>query len=65
MDLIAGAKKAGVKIIIVQKQFNSLSAEKIAGAIGGKVLPVDNLDYDATRMIRNIADAVRAGVSGK
>jgi len=63
MELIAAARKDGVHVIIVQKQFNTRSAEKIASAINGKVLPVDNLDRDAVRMIENIAAAVKQGVS--
>lgn len=58
IKLIAAAKKDGVKVIIVQKQFNSRSAETIARAIGGKVLPVDNLQRNAVVLIRDIAAAV-------
>ena len=58
MKLIAAAKADGVKVIIVQKQFNSRSAETVARAIGGKVLPVDNLQRNAVVMIRDIAAAV-------
>jgi len=65
MNLIAAARKAGVKVILVQKQFNTRSAEKIAAAIHGHVLAVDNLDPDVVRMIMNIADAVKLGVSAK
>lgn len=65
MQLIAAAKEDKVKVILVQKQFNTRSAEKIAGAIGGKVLAVDNLDRDAGKMIDNIAAAVKLGVGGK
>lgn len=58
IKLIAAAKEDGVKVIIVQKQFNSRSAETIAKAIGGKVLPVDNLQRNAVALIRDIAAAV-------
>ena len=65
MELIADAKRDKVKIIIVQKQFNSRSAAKIGEAIGGRVVPIDNLEYNVIRMLDHLAGQITDGLNGK
>lgn len=65
MELIADAKRDNVKIIIVQKQFNSRSAAKIGEAIKGRVVPIDNLDINVFPMLENLSHQISLGLSGK
>jgi zinc transport system substrate-binding protein len=59
-ELIARAKADGVKLILAQPQFSSASAEKVARAIGGQVLTVNDLARDVPATLRQLAEAVRA-----
>jgi zinc transport system substrate-binding protein len=45
-QLIERAQKQGIKVIFVQPQLSTRSAETIAGAIGGKVVFADPLAYE-------------------
>lgn len=45
-NLIDTAKAEGIKVIFVQKQFDTRQAESIAAEIGGKVMPLDHLSED-------------------
>ncbi len=45
-NLIDTAKADGIKVIFVQKQFDTRQAESIASEIGGKVMPLDHLSED-------------------
>lgn len=45
-EVIAKARRENVKTILVQPQFDRTSADKIAEAIGGKVLAVNSMDKD-------------------
>lgn len=65
MELIADAKRDNVKVILVQKQFNSRSAAKIGEAINGRVVPIDNLVTDVIPMLENLSHQITLGLSGK
>jgi len=57
-ELIKQAKSEGVRVIFVQPQFASASAQTIAEAIGGAAVPLDDLAKDVLRNLRDIADKV-------
>lgn len=54
---IAFARKTGIKVIFVQKQFSQRAADAVAEAIGGKVVAVDPLAEDYVRNMKAMADA--------
>jgi len=56
--LIHEAKEEGVKVLFVQPQFDKKSAEAVAKAIGGAVVPMDPLARDVLSSL----DAIAAGV---
>ena len=58
-ELIELARKEGIKVIFVQPQFSTRSAEVIAREIGGKVVPADPLAADWADNIRQQAAAFR------
>ena len=58
-DLIERAKSHQVKTVFVQPQFDSKSAEAIAQAIGGNVIPIDPLDKDVLKNLETIAQNIR------
>ncbi len=51
------ARKSGIKVIFVQKQFSQRAAQAVAQAIGGKVVAVDPLSEDYVRNMKAMADA--------
>jgi zinc transport system substrate-binding protein len=53
--LIQLAKEDGVRVIFVQPQFSKKSAEALAQAIGGAVVPLDDLAPDYLRNLREMA----------
>lgn len=53
--VIEEAKRAGIKVIFVQKQFSARSAETVANAIGGRVIQIDPLARDYLNNMRKIA----------
>ncbi len=53
--LIREAKADGVQVIFVQPQFDPRSAESVAAAIDGRVVPLDPLAEDAVRNLGNMA----------
>jgi len=57
-NLITEAKADGVKVIFVQPQFDSRSAEVIATAIGGEVVPLDALAEDVKGNLETIANKI-------
>jgi len=67
--LIDRAKQEGVRLIFVQPQFPTKSAEAVAQAIGGAVMPLDdlardyltNLDDMATKIARSMTTTASAG----
>jgi len=62
-ELITRAKEKNIKAVFVQPQFSSKSADIIAKAIGGRVIPADPLAADWAANLRNQAlrfkDALR------
>ncbi|MBN2021230.1 MAG: zinc ABC transporter substrate-binding protein [Pirellulales bacterium] len=58
--LIQQARSEGVKVIFVQKQFDSRAAETVARAIGGRVVPMDPLDADVVSQL----DALSVAIDG-
>ncbi len=64
-ELIQQARQDSVKVIFVQPQFDPSAAEKIAAAIGGKVVPLDGLEYDVLESLRKIAGEIVEAGKGK
>lgn len=60
--LIDQARRRGVRVVFVQRQFPTAAAEAIASSIGGAVVPLDDLAEDYLANLRAIAGAVREGV---
>jgi zinc transport system substrate-binding protein len=61
-EIIERAQTEGVQVIFVQPQFSKASAEQIAGAIDGAVIPIDPLAEDWMDNMRTIADRIREGM---
>ena len=57
--LIKKAREAEVRVIFVQPQFSTRSAEAIAGQIGGVVVPFDPLARDYIKNLEACAEQVR------
>lgn len=57
-DLIAQARRSGVKVIFVQPQFDRKAAVTVAQAVKGKVVPADPLAKDVLRNFSEIAAKV-------
>lgn len=53
-QIIDLAKTEQVKVIFVQPEFSVRSAETIAAEIGGKVIPISNLEYNWLENMRSI-----------
>lgn len=58
--LIDRAKAARVRVIFVQPQFAQRAAEALAQAIGGAVVPMDDLARDYVRNLEDMAAKIRA-----
>ncbi|NEV62846.1 metal ABC transporter solute-binding protein, Zn/Mn family [Thiorhodococcus minor] len=58
--LIDRAKRDGIRVVFAQPQFSRKSAEKIAHAIGGRVVLADNLAPDYFENLRQFAREVAA-----
>jgi zinc transport system substrate-binding protein len=63
--LIEMARKEGVKIIFVQPQFDTKSAESVARAIGGSVEPLDNLAEDVAGNLEIMTIKIKTALAGK
>ncbi|MCB1091072.1 MAG: zinc ABC transporter substrate-binding protein, partial [Verrucomicrobiae bacterium] len=59
-ELIEQAKQEGVKLILVQPQFDTKSAQAIADGIGGTVVAVNPMGADVFATLRTLADQVKA-----
>lgn len=57
-ELINKAKEEGVKVVFIQKEFDTKNAETIVDAIGGKAVPLNLLSYDWSEEMINIAKAM-------
>ena len=58
-ELVAKAKKDGVKLIFVQPQFDQSSAKSLADSIGGQVLEIDPLEQDVFGNLKRIAESIK------
>jgi zinc transport system substrate-binding protein len=63
--LIEQSRKQGIKVIFVQPQFSTKSAETIAKAIGGQVIFADPLSQDWERNLRDQAEKFRQALVGQ
>ncbi|MFT4221640.1 metal ABC transporter solute-binding protein, Zn/Mn family [Dysgonomonas sp.] len=54
-ELIDKAKKEGIKVVFIQREFDVKNAETVAQAIGAKAVPLNLLSYDWSREMINIA----------
>jgi len=64
-ELIERARKSGVRLILVQRQFSPLSAEAVAKAIGGAVVPTDTLAEDYLANLQDLAAKIQGALTGK
>lgn len=63
-ELIERARAENVRLIFVQQQFPTSSAEAVAKAIGGVVVPLDPLAYDYVANLENMAAQVATALQG-
>jgi zinc transport system substrate-binding protein len=63
--LVDRAKNEGVRVIFVQPQFSPKSAQAVAQAIGGAVVPMDDLARDYIANLERMARAVKAAIEGE
>jgi zinc transport system substrate-binding protein len=62
--IIEKARQDGVKVIFVQAQFARTTAEHVAQAIGGAVVPLDPLAHDYLANLESLATALDAALGG-
>lgn len=62
-DIIEKAKKDRVRVIFVEPQFSTKSAETIAKAIGGVVVPINPLARDYLSNLEKISSVIEKGLS--
>jgi zinc transport system substrate-binding protein len=62
MELIRHAREEGIRVVFVQPQFSSKSAEMVAGEIGGKVAVADPLAEAWIENLRTVADSFKAAL---
>ncbi|MBN2626782.1 MAG: zinc ABC transporter substrate-binding protein [Spirochaetales bacterium] len=60
--IISEARNDGVRIILVQPEFSLSSANAVAKAIGGAVIPVETLNGDYLNNLRDLANHLRDGL---
>jgi zinc transport system substrate-binding protein len=60
--LIEHARKKGIKVIFVQPQFSSKSAELVASEIGGQVVVADPLAEDWLANLTTVADSFKVAL---
>jgi len=60
--LIDRAKATGVKVIFVQPQFSARSARAVAEAIGGVVVPMDDLAKDYLKNLDDMAAKIEKAI---
>jgi zinc transport system substrate-binding protein len=61
-SLIGRARERGVKVVFVQPQFSTKSAEMVAREIGGQVVPVDSLAENWDANLREVARKFHAAL---
>jgi zinc transport system substrate-binding protein len=57
--LIDQAQAQGIKVVFVQPQFSQAGARAVAEAIGGKVMPLDDLAYDYLSNLETMARTIQ------
>ncbi len=62
--LVEMARAEGVRVVFVQPQFSSRSAEAVAREIGGTVVPIDPLARNYLEGLSDMAKAVREALAG-
>jgi zinc transport system substrate-binding protein len=60
--LVEEGRRDGVRVIFVQPEFATKSAEAVAREIGGAVVPIDPLAYDVVANLRTVARRIRAAL---
>ncbi len=61
--LIRLARERGIRVVFVQPQFSPAGAQAVAEAIGGAVVPLDDLPHDYLANLRDLSDKVREGLA--
>ena len=61
--LIAEARGKGARVVFSQPQFDPKSAEAVAEAIGGRVVPLDPLAYNVTENLELMAAGIAEALS--
>jgi len=64
-ELIAAARAENVKVIFVQPQFSRRSADRVAKAIDGVVVPLDSLAEDYMSNLRRMAEKIARSLGSK
>jgi zinc transport system substrate-binding protein len=64
-ELIERARKSGVKLILVQRQFSTVSAQAVAEAIGGAVVPTDTLATDYLANLEDLEAKIKSALENK
>ncbi len=62
-ELIAQARRLGIRTVFVQREFSRRDAEAVARAIGGRVVALDPLAYDLIDNLRRVAAALAEGAA--
>jgi zinc transport system substrate-binding protein len=57
-ELILKAKADGVRVIFLQPQFDRHSADVIAEAIGGRIVPLNDMEKDIVANLQDIAEKI-------
>jgi len=60
-ELIDKAKAEGVKVVFIQREFDTKNAETVAEAIGGRTVPINLLSYYWSEEMIKIAKALAMG----
>jgi zinc transport system substrate-binding protein len=63
--IITRARQNGIKIIFIQPEFSTKSAEAVATAINGTVVPLDPLSKNVLNNFETIADRLSHALSGE
>ena len=61
-SLVSRAKEEKVKVVFVQPQFDRKSAQAVAHAIGGKVVPLDPLAEDVATNLKILAEKIESAL---
>ncbi len=62
--LVRTARERGVRVVFVQPQFSQAGARAVAEAIGGAVVPLDDLPSDYLANLRDMSRKVQEALSG-